>query len=109
MEANAVASALASQRSAGSPLVVGSVKTNIGHLEAASGLAGIIKSTLTLETGLIPPNINFEKPNKEIPLAKLKLKVIDLLFGTGYLSKLSKGRSPPKLSNGLFQVCDELL
>ena len=58
-----------------SPLIVGSVKTNIGHLEAASGLAGVIKTACVLETGLIPPNLNFEKPNENIPLTDWKLKV----------------------------------
>ncbi|KAL8724620.1 MAG: hypothetical protein Q9181_006748 [Wetmoreana brouardii] len=57
------------------PLIVGSVKTNIGHLEAASGLAGIIKTIYTLERGVIPPSINFEIPNKNIPLDDWSLKV----------------------------------
>lgn len=73
IEAEAISRAIATGRS--SPLIVGSVKTNIGHLEAASGLAGVIKTTRILETGLIPPNINFEKPNENIPLKDWKLKV----------------------------------
>ena len=43
-------------------LLVGSVKSNIGHLESASGLAGVIKTILSLEKGLIPPSINLEEP-----------------------------------------------
>ena len=58
-----------------SPLIIGSVKTNVGHLEAASGLAGVIETTHVLETGFIPPNIKFEKPNENIPLTDWKLKV----------------------------------
>ena len=43
-----------------SPLYVGSVKSNIGHLESTSGLAGLIKTVMILEKGYIPPNINLE-------------------------------------------------
>ena len=75
VEAGAVAAALASQRDIKNPLIVGSVKTNIGHLEAASGLAGVIKCTAALENGLIPPNFDFQKANVNIPLAELRLKV----------------------------------
>ena len=75
VDANAIAAALASQRDTERPLIVGSVKTNIGHLEAASGLAGVIKCTTALENGLIPPNFDFQKPNIHIPLASLRLKV----------------------------------
>ncbi|KAL2010558.1 hypothetical protein VTN00DRAFT_6365 [Thermoascus crustaceus] len=57
------------------PLIVGSVKTNIGHLEGASGLAGVIKAVLCLEKGLIPPNLNFERPNKRIPIDRWNLKI----------------------------------
>ncbi|AFZ23803.1 polyketide synthase family protein [Cylindrospermum stagnale PCC 7417] len=45
---------------------VGSVKTNIGHLDAASGVTGLIKTALALQHKLIPPSLNFEKPNPEI-------------------------------------------
>ncbi|KAB5585705.1 hypothetical protein GE09DRAFT_983703 [Coniochaeta sp. 2T2.1] len=58
-----------------SPLVVGAVKSAIGHTEGASGLAGIIKSVMILELGIIPPNTNFEKANPKIPLDKWKLKL----------------------------------
>ncbi|KAL8828179.1 MAG: hypothetical protein Q9191_002743, partial [Dirinaria sp. TL-2023a] len=57
------------------PLFVGSIKTNVGHLEAASGLTGMVKVIYALENGIIPPNINFEAPNPAIPLATWKLKV----------------------------------
>lgn len=46
----------------------GSVKSNIGHLEACSGLAGILKSIMILEKGIIPPNALFEKTNPSIDL-----------------------------------------
>ena len=57
------------------PLHVGSVKTNIGHLEGASGLAGIIKTTLSLEAGKILPNMHFEKPNSNIDFEQWKIAV----------------------------------
>ncbi len=56
-------------------LHVGSVKTNIGHLEGASGLAGIIKATLSLENGKIPPNMHFTTPNPNIDFDKWKISV----------------------------------
>ena len=51
-----------------SPLLLGSIKSNIGHLEAASGLAGLIKAVLILEFGIVPPNANFEFPKSYLTL-----------------------------------------
>lgn len=65
LEAKAFSSAFKGQER-DSPLIVGAVKPNIGHLEAASAMAGLIKTILVLEKGLIPPNINFQKLNPEI-------------------------------------------
>ena len=75
LEAAALSRVFGPGRPAGQPLVVGSVKTNIGHLEGASGLAGLIKTVLMLENTLILPNVNFEKANERIPLYEMKLKV----------------------------------
>ena len=75
IEAGAIASVFASGRSPEEPLIVGSVKTNIGHTEAASGLASLIKTVFVLESGIIPPNMNFEKANEQIPLEKWNLKI----------------------------------
>ncbi|KAL8653433.1 MAG: hypothetical protein Q9226_003851 [Calogaya cf. arnoldii] len=50
------------------PLYIGSVKPNIGHLEAGAGLAGLIKTVLTLEAGIIPPNINYVSANPKLRL-----------------------------------------
>ena len=61
--------------SARKTLYMGSVKPNIGHLEAAAGVASIIKGVLALERGLIPPNINFAKPNPAIPLAEWNIMI----------------------------------
>lgn len=52
------------------PLVLGSVKTNFGHLEGAAGIAGLLKVVLSLQHGVIPPHLNFEKPNPHIPMAE---------------------------------------
>lgn len=75
LEAGALSTVLGQGRPTGKPLYIGSVKTNIGHLEGTSGLAGIIKAVLTLERGVILPSLNFEKPNERIPLDELNLKV----------------------------------
>lgn len=53
----------------------GAVKSNLGHLEGASGVAGLIKTVLILERGLIPPNANFRKVNPKIDTESLNIKV----------------------------------
>lgn len=75
LELKAVGSVFGRTRTESNPVYVGSVKTNVGHLEAASGLAGVIKTSLAMQKGVIPPNINFEKVNDKIPLEKYHLKV----------------------------------
>ncbi|MDH6131105.1 polyketide synthase 12 [Kitasatospora sp. MAA4] len=75
IEAAALGAVLGQARDAGQPLRVGSVKTNLGHLEGAAGIAGLIKAALALRHREIPASLNFESPNPAIPLAELKLRV----------------------------------
>ncbi|KAK2813824.1 Type I Iterative PKS [Emmonsiellopsis sp. PD_5] len=75
IEAMAVYRALAQHRSPRDPLYIGSVKSNVGHLEGASGIISVIKAAMMLENDLILPNIDFKKPNKNIPLNKWNMKV----------------------------------
>ncbi|KAL3426470.1 beta-ketoacyl synthase domain-containing protein [Phlyctema vagabunda] len=72
-EAKAIGNVFASHRE--EALIVGSVKSNIGHLEGASGLAGFIKATMTVENGQIMPNLHFKNPNPEIDLEALKIRI----------------------------------
>src|SRR5579862_8896631 len=81
VEATALGAALGSSRGEAGPLVVGSVKTNIGHLEAAAGVAGLIKAVLSIRHRELPPSLNFESPNPEIPLEQLGLSVQTTLAG----------------------------
>ncbi len=76
IEARALGTVYGRARPEGSPLFVGSVKTNLGHLEAAAGVAGFIKAVLAVQRGHIPPNRHFETPNPHIPFQRLRLKVV---------------------------------
>ncbi|MYY10692.1 SDR family NAD(P)-dependent oxidoreductase [Streptomyces sp. SID4919] len=73
VEAAALGAELGGPRAADDPVVVGSVKTNIGHLEAAAGAAGLIKTVLALRHRTIPATLHHEVPHPGIPLAELRL------------------------------------
>lgn len=75
VEMRALASALAAERPATNPLLIGSVKTNIGHLEAGAGVAGLIKAALVLKHGYIPANLHLKNPSGSTPLADLKIDI----------------------------------
>ena len=75
IEANALSASFCGNRSENDPCIIGSVKSNFGHLEAASGVAGLIKASLMLRNKKIPPNLHFQNPNPNIPFKKLKIKV----------------------------------
>src|SRR5207253_8351618 len=66
IEVQALAAALGDDRPPERPLVVGSVKTNLGHLESAAGVAGLIKVVLSLQHNEIPPHLHFRTVNPHI-------------------------------------------
>lgn len=75
IEAHALGAVFGRHKNNEHRLVVGSVKTNIGHLEAVAGLAGLIKAALVLKNGVLPANLHFEKANDLINLDELGLTI----------------------------------
>ena len=75
IEMEAIAKVYAAGRSKAAPLCVGSVKANIGHLEAAAGMAGFIKTVLVLAHGRIFPQVHFKTPNRHIPWQRLAVQI----------------------------------
>jgi acyl transferase domain-containing protein len=76
-ECNAIGKYFSTGRSEDRKLHIGSVKTNIGHLEGAAGIAGLIKVVLSMWHRKLPKSLNFKTPNPKIPFEELKLKVQD--------------------------------
>ena len=77
IEVQAAAAVYGAGRDSNHPLLVGSVKTNIGHLESAAGVAGVIKVVLSLQHEVLPQNLHFENPSPHIPWASLPVRVVD--------------------------------
>lgn len=77
IEARALGSVMGRGRPATSPLLVGAVKSNLGHLEAAAGVAGFIKTVMALQRGRIPGNVGYGSPNPHIAFDQLRLRVVD--------------------------------
>ncbi|MFE2530392.1 type I polyketide synthase [Streptomyces sp. NPDC059371] len=75
VEAAALGAVLGAGREPGRPLRVGSAKTNVGHLEGAAGITGLLKAALSLSHRELPASLNFETPNPAIPLNRLNLRV----------------------------------
>ncbi|MFY1828321.1 SDR family NAD(P)-dependent oxidoreductase [Myxococcus fulvus] len=76
IEVQALAAVLGRGRPASSPLGIGSVKTNLGHLEGAAGIASLIKAILALRQGELPRSLHFKEPSPHIPWAELPVEVI---------------------------------
>ncbi|WP_262121921.1 type I polyketide synthase, partial [Serratia ficaria] len=75
IEVQALGAVLAEGRDAAQPVILGSVKSNIGHTQAAAGVAGLIKTVLALQHGIIPQNLHFATPNPHIPWDQLPVRV----------------------------------
>jgi acyl transferase domain-containing protein/NADPH:quinone reductase-like Zn-dependent oxidoreductase len=75
IEVRALGAVLGAGRAASDPLWVGSVKTNVGHLEAAAGVAGVIKVVLGLQHDTIPPHLHFRTPNPHLAWDTLPVAV----------------------------------
>lgn len=75
IEMQAIGTVLAEGRSQDRPCIIGSAKTNIGHTEGAAGIAGLIKTALSLKHRTIPPSLHFRDPNPNIPWQDLPLVV----------------------------------
>ncbi len=76
IEARALGTVLGRGRAVDAPLLIGSVKSNLGHLESAAGVAGLIKAVLAVSSGTIPATRGYQNPNPHIPFANLRLKVV---------------------------------
>ncbi len=77
IEVQAAAAVYGAGRDSKDPLLVGSVKTNIGHTESAAGVAGLIKVVLSLQHEVLPQNLHFHKPTPHIPWDSLPIRVVD--------------------------------
>ncbi len=75
IEMAALAAVYAEGRDADNPLLIGSVKTNVGHMESAAGMAGLIKTVLAMRRGVIPKHLHFSNPNPDIEWDQLPVRV----------------------------------
>ena len=80
IEINATANVYSRGREVNHPLLIGSVKTNIGHLESAAGVAGLIKAVLTVQRGVIPKHLHFQNPNPSLDWDHLPLQVTSAMM-----------------------------
>ncbi|WP_025600692.1 type I polyketide synthase [Burkholderia sp. WSM2230] len=83
IETRALSDVIGAGRDAHTPLLIGSVKTNIGHLETGSGMAGLLKAVLCLKHRAVPRSLHFEKPNPNIDFAGGHLRVVERMTPIG--------------------------
>jgi len=79
IEVQAAAAVYGKGRDAGRPLLIGSVKTSIGHLEPAAGIASLIKVVLAINRGVIPKILHFQDPNPHVDWDRLPVRVVSAL------------------------------
>src|SRR5262245_31832756 len=91
IEASAIGTVFGEGRTGEGACVIGSIKTNIGHLEPAAGIAGLIKAALCVRQGEIPPSLHFERPNPHVDFDGLAIRVQCKLEGwpSGYRSRIA--------------------
>ncbi len=75
IEAEALVGVFSLDKARPHPLVLGSLKTNLGHMESAAGIGGVIKTALCVRHGLIPAHQHFDTPNPEVPLAEIPAEI----------------------------------
>ncbi|MFB1483789.1 type I polyketide synthase [Corallococcus sp. RDP092CA] len=75
IEAGALGAVFGASHARSRPLVIGSVKSNVGHLENAAGIAGLLKVVLALKHEALPPSLHFQRPSPHIPWERLPLEV----------------------------------
>jgi acyl transferase domain-containing protein/acyl carrier protein len=76
IEASGLGAVFGAARSVDEPLLIGSAKTNVGHLEAAAGVVGLVKVALAMRHDVLPPSLHFEAPNPHIDFDVLHLSVV---------------------------------
>jgi acyl transferase domain-containing protein/acyl carrier protein len=76
-EVTSLNAVLSEERDVSDKVLIGSVKTNIGHLEAGAGVAGMIKTALCLDNSIIPPSLHFNNPNPKLDFERMPIKVAD--------------------------------
>ncbi|KAI0199499.1 polyketide synthase [Astrocystis sublimbata] len=76
IEISAISNVFSPEKSHANPLLIGSVKTNLGHTEASSAIVGVMKVVLALERGFIPPSVGFTTPNPKIDYQKANVVVV---------------------------------
>ncbi|KAI1356404.1 hypothetical protein F5Y01DRAFT_309815 [Xylaria sp. FL0043] len=76
IEVSAIGKVFADTRSSSNPLLIGSIKSNMGHSEPSSGIAGVMKAVLAIERGMIPPTIGIETLNPNVDLKDGRLKIV---------------------------------